>query len=754
MIHLDRRLVPAPAAFRSARCARALRQAADYFAQPHEDRGQRRFSWHAVDRIVDQATAALTRLTGGKCAYCEQPVQAITAFDIDGFRPRGGALGLDGSLDADHYWWLAGEWTNLLPVCPSCNFAKSNRFPVAGPRAAIGAKGRALAAERPLLLDPCLDRPEKHLVYDESGRVSHLSDRGRVTIEVLSLNRVELVRARAELARGLADALRELAEFARAGRLRDADKSRFMARVDHVFRFLGAGIPYQAIARQMLHQWLKGYPIRRRLFHRLWASRIGRELPPWLKRLEHTAAPTAERISRAQHAQGAREKVKQRQSVEGQTRDAREAYFSGARRIERIEIRNFKSIRCLDLTVPPPTNRESWLMFIGENATGKSSLLQAVALALLGEDHIAKLALDARRFVTHTRRSRRDQDRGTVRVFLTNLSEPVELSFNRRDRRFHTNPRAPQVLLLAYGATRLLPRVATAKGKLPRYVRARNLFNPYARLQRAEFWLTDHSVVSDERFTMLARALKKLLLLDDKDRIYRHNRRVLIQRDAAVSYLGDLSDGYQSIVALAVDIMVGVAKWPSIEVAEGVVLVDEIETHLHPRWKMEIVERLRTVFPRMLFLCTTHDPLCLRGLQPGEIVVLRPVENNVVAEVVTTPIDHLRADQLLTSPLFGLAHTRAPVVEENIARYTDLLGKARRTAAEEGEMQRLRETLGGQLQAGETESQRRVEVAVSAALDDVLSDDAWRKPHEQTRLSPTASARIRKRLLALAAPSP
>ena len=50
---------------------------------------------------------------------------------------------------------------------------------------------------------------------------------------------------------------------------------------------------------------------------------------------------------------------------------------------------------------------------------------------------------------------------------------------------------------------------------------------------------------------------------------------------------------------------------------------DEIETHLHPAWKLEIVTRLRRVFLRLHFLATTHDPLCLRGLQSGEVVVLR-----------------------------------------------------------------------------------------------------------------------------------
>ena len=82
--------------------------------------------------------------------------------------------------------------------------------------------------------------------------------------------------------------------------------------------------------------------------------------------------------------------------------------FAGARRLERVEIENFKAIRKLALDVPRRRDRESWLMFVGENATGKSSILQAVGLALLGPSHLADLTLDARQFLSH------DEDEGSV----------------------------------------------------------------------------------------------------------------------------------------------------------------------------------------------------------------------------------------------------------------------------------------------------------------------------------------------------
>ena len=49
-------------------------------------------------------------------------------------------------------------------------------------------------------------------------------------------------------------------------------------------------------------------------------------------------------------------------------------------------------------------------------------------------------------------------------------------------------------------------------------------------------------------------------------------------------------------------------------------LLDEIDTHLHPTWKMQIVRGLRQMMPAMQFITPTHEPLCLRGLEEGEVV--------------------------------------------------------------------------------------------------------------------------------------
>src|SRR3546814_15479912 len=112
----------------------------------------------------------------------------------------------------------------------------------------------------------------------------------------------------------------------------------------------------------------------------------------------------------------------------------------------------------------------------------------------------------------------------------------------------------------------------------------------------------------------------------------------------------------------------GDEKGSSLANARALVLVDEIEAHLHPRWKLRIMKGLREALPNVTFIVTTHDPLCLRGLGANEVMVLRRIQQDVrpnsedlpyvVDSLIKIPsIDSLTIEQLLTSDLFQLFST-------------------------------------------------------------------------------------------------
>jgi hypothetical protein len=112
----------------------------------------------------------LLGLFRGKCAFCEIPV---TTEGITHFRPLRDAFDLTGKSSPEHYYWLAYEWSNLYLACSVCIRNKGNRFPVLGSRAPSGTPWAKLQKqERPILLDPCLDLPEEHLVFGDKGYVA------------------------------------------------------------------------------------------------------------------------------------------------------------------------------------------------------------------------------------------------------------------------------------------------------------------------------------------------------------------------------------------------------------------------------------------------------------------------------------------------------------------------------------------------------------------------------------------------------
>ena len=89
-----------------------------------------------------------------------------------------------------------------------------------------------------------------------------------------------------------------------------------------------------------------------------------------------------------------------------------------------------------------------------------------------------------------------------------------------------------------------------------------------------------------------------------------------------------LSDGYRNVLSMVGDIARRAAilnpYWGESAPLEtpGVVLIDEIDLHLHPQWQREIVEGLRSAFPKMQFIVTTHSPFIIQSLKPGELIDL------------------------------------------------------------------------------------------------------------------------------------
>jgi uncharacterized protein (TIGR02646 family) len=156
---------------------------------------------------------ALMEIYHRKCAYCESDPTAGAPLQVEHYRPKNGV-----KEDPSHpgYYWLGHEWTNLLLACPNCNGkgAKSTHFPIEGVRAfdhnsGYRADSPALIAEKPLLLNPESDEPERHFIFLSDGKIRGITERGKETVALCKLNREPLVLARKKLVDKVLNNIRE-----------------------------------------------------------------------------------------------------------------------------------------------------------------------------------------------------------------------------------------------------------------------------------------------------------------------------------------------------------------------------------------------------------------------------------------------------------------------------------------------------------------------------------------------------------------
>jgi len=153
----------------------------------------------------------------GKCIFCESILFRSQIGDVEHFRPKKGVQNLDNSDvtkdGAKHlgYYWLAYDWTNLLPACIRCNrpntdrvtgtaLGKRNYFPLVEDFRSY-SPDEDYSQEKPLFLNPVIDKIDDHIEINSDGVLFDKTVRGRVTIDVLGLND-----------RGLTDARREVYE--------------------------------------------------------------------------------------------------------------------------------------------------------------------------------------------------------------------------------------------------------------------------------------------------------------------------------------------------------------------------------------------------------------------------------------------------------------------------------------------------------------------------------------------------------------
>lgn len=671
--------------------------------------------------------AWMEELFCGLCAYCESPVGERRDQSLQGLlhhhRPTSFAQDEDGNTDILAYCWLSYEFENWLYVCSDCARRKGNRFFVEAKRGAPSMSLDELReTEAELMLDPCFQEPLEHLRFFPNGMVDFITAAGHATIDTLGLNRDWLVEIRKEYLGKLIDRLESGGEIPCLG---TGSKYPFGAFVfaSEVQKspFEDQFGPHCGANTLALMDFAKARDL-------IIESQSALDLQIVLTRMDswqrsHFFDELRLKMNQQNNVESVRSSIAAPPDSTSAEKAAHADRIPNVNKLPNAElplsdvmISQFKAFKKIDFSLPKVMENSRLtpcMLLLGENATGKSSVLDAMVLGILGTREAAELAkalpheeLWATDLIHREDPAQWDSPCDDVSIHLDFLdgTESAKLFASAGDKTFSGTEHCSKVIL-AYGPRRFFTSKPSRRFRAPTH-RVRSLFDALDMIANPNDWLTS---LKRKQFEPVARALRVILMLESEDDIEPvtdedGKTNIMIRQNGQLSALKDLSVGYKSVIAMACDIMRELLYHnDNLELAHAIVFIDEIETHLHPRWKMQIMSLLRETFPRVQFIVTTHDPLCLRGMFPGEIFVLhRDADDQSVQSLSDLPdIRGMRAEQILTSEFFGLGSTN-PETEAGLKRFENLHVKSDRSDAEDIEYKDLQQNLSGKLVVGDT----------------------------------------------------
>ncbi len=381
-----------------------------------------------------------------------------------------------------------------------------------------------------------------------------------------------------------------------------------------------------------------------------------------------------------------------------------------------IELINFKCHTHLKIDFSTkdknhPTRKTTFLL--GENGTGKSAVLKAIALVTAGSNALTDVIGNPDSWVQNNKKfcqvkaniiTAEGEERhieikikrgSHIREILNDNRETLEkldMAIKNADRNY---------FILAYGASRRLNRSDTKISNKDSFFRSprshgiQSLFNPDATLVSLANWAMDIDYSSSgKNLGIVKTALNQFLVEDVKfKKIDRRKGQMLFSTPDGEIPLEQLSDGYQNVTAWVGDLMYNITnsfhnyKYPL--KARGVLIVDEIDLHLHPKWQRRLHDFLENKLPNFQVIVTTHSPLTAQQAKENELYALR----RTVKEIELVPFagdpSKLLLHQILMSSVFGVQSDESMDVEKTKKKVRELTLKKDKTAAEKVEIKQL-----------------------------------------------------------------
>ncbi len=402
--------------------------------------------------------------------------------------------------------------------------------------------------------------------------------------------------------------------------------------------------------------------------------------------------------------------------------------------IQKAEIKNIRSIENFEIEFKNPAG---WHVLIGDNGAGKSTIIRSIALVLVSNVEISglranwadwlnkpsfqgKINLDLlnftkgegeklNQFITAT--FIREKTEKSSEVILTwNVSTQIS-NENNKELKIRFQP----IFSAAYGPYRRFeggneeweklfknPSYSNLTAHLSAFGEDVALTEPISWLKDLNYKLLETKVhyfgdkpspIGKTKSEYTLENLKKLINSED---FLPHNTKLESVSSEGVFFkdgngvtisVNQMSDGYRSILSLTfelirqLDRVYGAEKvFKNIEKGEmfidlpGVVLVDEIDAHLHPTWQTRIGQWFLKYFPKLQFIVTTHSPLVCRAAENGSIWRLAaPGSDEKSGEVTGIDRDRLIYGNVLDAYGTEVFGTNVTISEESVKKQETLV---------------------------------------------------------------------------------
>ena len=419
--------------------------------------------------------------------------------------------------------------------------------------------------------------------------------------------------------------------------------------------------------------------------------------------------------------------------------------------LQRLTIENLRSIRSFELRLKRG-DPAGWHVILGDNSAGKSTVVRALALALMGQSnaHAARqdwscwlpegcdsghvsVALSGHDEDGWTGQGRTSKRPITVKASIT--AESGGSRYNGRQATIEFSHQYASRTLwgdgdgwfsASFGPFRRFTGGDPEKDRLflthPRLASHLSAFGENVALRESLLWLQDLQVKKLEKDHEAEAILDTVVSFINEADLLPHGARIegvtserveIVDGHGARVAIEEMSDGYRSILGLTFELMRLMFRRFATETAlertdsaagtialPGVVAIDEIDAHLHPVWQQRIGDWFVERFPETQFFVTTHSPIICRAARCGSVWLLpAPGSEQEARQVVGRDLDRLVDGNILDAygtDLFGEGVTRSAKSKEKLERLSRLNRKRLRkrlSGKEQRELEHLRATM-------------------------------------------------------------